>query len=245
MLALEITTPVEAATILNRQNPGNFTRDGTQSFTRGTVLRLTDTSSSDFIAFFATDADAGAGIDVDVFATFQVIQSVPSSADAGARLVINDGINRSAIAACVVINGERGIGLLSSGDPIAPASYPVFVPVDWQALTSIQLRRTASGDAEIMEVNGVAPNPRALLTADMAPTKTRTGPTVEFGAASFGPEITIDYSAFRSEVVVPEPSAFALAALGMLGLMACARRRARCLVGFSANQGLATPASLR
>jgi hypothetical protein len=45
--------------------------------------------------------------------------------------------------------------------------------------------------------------------------------------------------------VVPEPSAFALAALGMLGLMACALRRARCSGGNRANQGLAMPASLR
>jgi hypothetical protein len=44
---------------------------------------------------------------------------------------------------------------------------------------------------------------------------------------------------------IPEPSAFALAALGMLGLMACARRRAWCPAGNRANHRLATPASLR
>jgi len=193
-----------AATILDPQNPGNFTRDGQQSFTPGTVLRLTDTSSGDFIAFFANDADAGPGIEVDLVATFQVIQAVPNNADAGARLVINDGMSRSATVACVVISGVRGIGLLSQGQPFDPASYPVFVPVDWQAApVTIRLRRTASGDAEIIEVNGTAPNPRALLTAGEAPTNTRAGATVEFGAASLEAECTVEYAAFRSEPVAP------------------------------------------
>ncbi|MEX2113532.1 MAG: SUMF1/EgtB/PvdO family nonheme iron enzyme [Pirellulales bacterium] len=47
---------------------------------------------------------------------------------------------------------------------------------------------------------------------------------------------------------VPEPSSFALAALGILGVMAYARRRARSSGGFSANQAkqrLATPNRLR
>ncbi len=47
---------------------------------------------------------------------------------------------------------------------------------------------------------------------------------------------------------VPEPSALVLAALGILGMMACARRRARCSPGLSAsqaNQGLATTSDLR
>lgn len=196
---------VEAATVLDPQNP-NFTRDGQQSFTPGTVLRLTDTSSSDFIAFFASDADAGPNIEVDVTATFQVIQTAPNNADAGARVVINDGVTRSAIAACVVINGVRGIGLLSTGTASDPAAYPVFVPVDWQSVTTIRLRRTAAGDAEIVEVNGVAPATRALLLASLCPAKTRTGATVEFGAGSVEAECTVEYAAFRSERVVQPTS---------------------------------------
>ncbi len=194
-----------AGTILDPQNPGNFTREGQQSFTPGTVLRLADTSLSDFIAFFANDADARPGMEVDVVATFQVIRTSPNNADAGARLVINDGINRSVIAACVVIGGVRGIGLLSQGLPSDPASYPVFVPVDWLAPVTVRLRRTATGDAEILEVNGVAPSPRALLTVDQAPIKTRSGNTVEFGAGSIEAECTVEYTAFRSELVAPVP----------------------------------------
>lgn len=57
-------TPALATSVLNPANPA-FTRDGQQSVTLGSVLRLTDTSSSDFIAFFASDADAGLGADVD------------------------------------------------------------------------------------------------------------------------------------------------------------------------------------
>jgi len=211
----------EAATILDPQNPSNFARDGQQSATPGSILTLSDTSSSDCIAFFANDGDAGAAHEVDVVATFQVIQTAPNNADAGNRVVINDGISRSAIASCVVINGVRGMGLLSTGLPSDPGSYPVFVPVDWEAAPiTIRLRRYANGDAEIVEVNGVTPSPRALLTANMAPLKTRAGPTVEFGTGSpdtaagfsFGapePECTVEYYAFRSERAV-QPVAGAL-----------------------------------
>ncbi|MEX2310745.1 MAG: hypothetical protein WD738_24470 [Pirellulales bacterium] len=227
VLALVIMAPVEAATILDPQNPSNFTRDGQQNFTAGTVLTLSDSSLSDYIAFFANDSDAGPGRDVDVVATFRVIQTAPNNADAGNRVVINDGLSRSAIAACVFIGGVRGIGLLSTGDPSAPASYPVFVPVDWQALTSVRLRRHASGDAEIMEVNGIAPFPRALLTAGNLAGNTRAGATVEFGAASLPAEPIIEYSAFRSELV-PEPASGGIALLGMF-LASCSRRlKKRC-----------------
>lgn len=193
---------VEAAATLDPQNPGNFTREGTQPFTPGNVLTLSDTSSADFVAFFINDSDAALGVEVDVVATFQVKQTVPNNADAGARLVINDGLSKSAIASCVLINGVRGIGLQSSGTASDPAAYPVFVAVDWQALTTIRLRRTATGDAEIVEVNGVAPTPRALLLANLAPNRTRTVPSVEFGTASVEAESTVEYSAFRSERVV-------------------------------------------
>jgi hypothetical protein len=67
-------------------------------------------------------------------------------------------------------------------------------------------------------------SPRALLTAALARTKTRAGATVEFGAASLEAEITIDYSAFRSELV-PEPESLGLMLLGIIGLPLIRRRR--------------------
>jgi hypothetical protein len=57
------------------------------------------------------------------------------------------------------------------------------------------------GVIELMEVNGVAPNPRALLTADRAPALTRFGSTIEFGCMSPEATCTVEYSALRSERV--------------------------------------------
>jgi hypothetical protein len=167
------------------------------------VLRLIDTSSADRIVFFRIDACAALGRDCDVVATFQVMQAGPNDVDAGNRVVINDGISRSARATCVVIDGVRGIGLQSQGEPSAPTSYPVFVPVDWLAPVTVRLRRYANGDAELIEINGAAPDPRALLSADQLADKTRSGGTVEFGVGTpVEPECTVEYAAFWSELTV-------------------------------------------
>jgi hypothetical protein len=201
---------VNAATTLDPTNPALFQTEGTQTFTRGSALKLADTSNSDFIMFFAFDNDAAAGTDLDLIATFRVTADVPVNADAGNRIAINDGISKAAIAACIVNNGVNGIGLYSSGSRNDPSSYPVFVPVDWQtAPVTIRLRRTAIGDVELIEVNGVAPSPRALLTADKAPANTRAGASVEFGSVSPEAECTVEYSEFRSEKVA-QPATGAL-----------------------------------
>ena len=142
----------QAPITLDPANPSNFSKDGGQTATPGSVLTLTDTSAGDFVLYFANDADAAAGTEADVIATFQVRQTAPNNADVGNRLVINDGVNRSAIAACIIKGGVRGIGLLSQGVASDPDAYPVFVAVDWTASTSIRLLRTALGDAEIVEV---------------------------------------------------------------------------------------------
>jgi hypothetical protein len=127
---------------------------------------------------------------------------LPNNADADNRVVINDGITRTAIAAFVIVNGVKGIGLLSQGPVSDPASYPVFVPADWEAAAvTIRLRRTAAGDAELVEVNGVAPSPRALLSATKLAGPTRAFATVELGCASPEAKCTVEYSAFRSERV--------------------------------------------
>ena len=206
--------PAHAITILNPQDPSNFDKDGTQPFAPGNVLTLDDTSVSDFVTLYAYDADAAAGRDIDVVAAFQVRDGVPTNADVGNRVVINDGQTRSAIAACIYFRYYNpdgsgnyvqvpGVGLLSQGSPSDQASYPAFVPVDWHAApVRIRLRRYANGDAELVEVNGVAPSPRALLTADEAPAPTHGGfPTVEFGTGTEAtPEATstVEYIAFRS-----------------------------------------------
>lgn len=207
------------ATTLNPQNPtANFTKDGNEAHTAGAVLTLTDTSTGDFVAFFANDTDAAAGTELDVTASFQVRQSIENNADAGNRIVINDGVTRSAIAACIIKNGERGIGLLSQGTASDPAAYPVFVPVDWMTPVTIRLRRTAIGDAEIIEINGATPVPRAILVAAQCPAPTRGGiPSVEFGARSVEARCTVDYSAFKSE----------LAAIPVGGTLAFTRFRIR------------------
>ena len=207
VLALETTAfwqvRVEAAITLDPTNPANFKSDGNQTITPGTVLTFTDTSVGDYALLFGNDADAVPGVELDVIATFQILAIIPINAEAGNRIVINDGINKAAIAECVIINGVKGIGLLSQGLPADPASYPVFVPVDWQATTvTVRLRRYANGDAELVEINGIAPSPRALLTVDKLPGPTRAGSTVELGAASPEAQCTVAYSAFRSERVV-------------------------------------------
>ncbi|MGE0129771.1 MAG: hypothetical protein AB7U82_16950 [Blastocatellales bacterium] len=201
---------VNAATTLDPTNPALFQTEGTQTFTPGSVLKLKDTSISDFIMFFAFDNDAYAGTDLDLIATFRVTVSVPVNADAGNRIVINDGISKAAIAACILNNGVPGIGLYSSGSRNDPSSYPVFVPADWEtAPITIRLRRTAIGDVELIEVNGVAPSPRALLTADKAPANTRAGASVEFGSVSPEAQCTVEYSEFRSEKIA-QPATGAL-----------------------------------
>jgi hypothetical protein len=193
----------KGATVLDPTNPSNFKQDGTQTATPGTVLTLQDASNGDIILLFAPDPDAAAGIDLDVVATFQMINPSPENADAGNRLVINDGVTRAAIASCIFQKNIPGMGLYSSGPTKDQASYPVFVPVDWVAAPcAIRLRRWANGDAELIEINGTPPTPRALLTADKAAGPTPAFFTVEFGCASPEAMTTVEYSAFRSERVV-------------------------------------------
>ena len=205
VLALGLAAPVEAAVTLNPNDPigSGFRKDGTESFTPGNVLTLTDNNVAGFITFYANDSDAAPNQEVDVIATFQVTATSPDNADGGNWLVINDGIARSAIAACIVKNGIEGIGLYSSGPFHDPDSYLVFVPVEWlRRSVTVRLRRAVNGDAEIVEIDGVAPSPRALLAANNCPPQTKAGATVEFGCASVGAASTVEYAAFRSERVV-------------------------------------------
>jgi hypothetical protein len=207
-----LATTADAATTLDTTNPFvNFIHEGGQPFTPGPTLTLNDTSVGDFKSFFARDVDAAPGIDIDVVATFQILPgNISNGAELGNRLVINDGTSHAAIASSITKNYLDGIGLrMAGGANSDPASYPVFVPVEHSsAPVTIRLRRTAAGDAELVEVNGVAPNPRAVLPAHMLPGITRALPSVEFGT-SVEAVITVEYSAFRSERVV-KPVAGAL-----------------------------------
>lgn len=189
--------------VLDPTNPTNFTQDGTQKAIPGSVLTLQDATVADFVAFYAAVPDASPGTTLDVTATFQVVSDVPAGADGDNRLVINDGAARAAIASDAYVGGQRGIGLLSQGSPTDSASYPAFVPVDfWAAPVTVQLRRWANGDAELVAVNGVAPSPRALLPAAQVAGPTRLGfGSVEFGCASVEGMCTVAYSAFQAEVV--------------------------------------------
>src|SRR5438552_1058432 len=96
--------PAHATTVLDPQDPSNFRQDGSQTATPGTVLTLANSSNGDIILLFAPDPDAVAGLDLDVVATFQLANPIPAGADAGNRVVINDGQGKAAIAACIFQN---------------------------------------------------------------------------------------------------------------------------------------------
>jgi len=90
-----------------------------------------------------------------------------------------------------------GLGIARDIAFTDPANYPVFVPVNWQGDTTVRFRRTAGGGAEIMEVNGAAPNPRALFTGPL-PVRSREISSVEFVCASVEAQANIDVSTFYS-----------------------------------------------
>jgi len=240
-----------ADTILDPSNPGNFTPDGVQTFTPlPGMLRLNDTSLSDYIGLVANDAAASPGVAVDVVATFHLLQTAPNNADAGVRIVINDGIETSVILGAVLLDldsdpftpAQRGLALFSPVDTFGydfdtipfshsygpfdrPANWLGFISVDWINPTSVRLRRTAAGDAELIGLNGAPPPIPVFLPNASLPPKTRSGASVEFGAFSLEAEATVVFTEFYSETVVPEPATATLFAIGIGGLLVAARRR--------------------
>jgi hypothetical protein len=88
----------------------------------------------------------------------------------------------------------------------------------------VRLRRTASGDAELIEVNGAAPLNPVFLPEALLPPPTRGGPSIDFGARSVEAEATVVFTEVYS-VVVPEPGSLGLMLLGILGLPLIHRRR--------------------
>ena len=66
---------------------------------------------------------------------------------------------------------------------------------------SLRLRRLADGGAELMEINGAAPNPRVLLTTDQVTNRTRAGSTAELGCMSPESTADVDVTVFYTEKV--------------------------------------------
>jgi hypothetical protein len=188
--------------VLDPGNPlANFALEGYANFnTSPSVLLLLDQSVADIVYFYGPDPAAAPGNDVDVVAAFQVRTSTPLNADTGVRFVINDGQAKAVMAACILVGGLKGIGLASGVNFWDPANYPVFVPVDWTQPTTVRLRRSSSGDAEIVEVNGVAPSARALIAGVSLPPRNRPYPTIEFGCAEVEALCDVEFSQFYSEV---------------------------------------------
>ena len=105
-------------------------------------------------------------------------------------------------------------------------NYGAFIPVNWTAPTTLHLRRHANGDAEIVEVNGIAPSTPALLPAAESVGFVRAFPTVEFGTFGFEPMAVLDVFELRAFATpVPVPAAVWLFGSGLLGLIGVARRK--------------------
>ena len=187
---------------LNTKDVSGWLQLGSQLLpqTAPTTLTFTDSSASDVSAIYTPNACAAPGLEVDVVATFQVRSCTPNSADADFRVVINDGQTKSAIAAAVMINGQRCIALVGAGRASDVATYPASVVADWVARpVSLRLRRFADGGAELIELNGVAPNPRVLLWTDLVAARARAGPSFEIGCMSVEGLADVDVTEFYAE----------------------------------------------
>jgi HYR domain-containing protein len=204
LLAMTVLSPTPAIAVvtLDPNHPlANFEKDGNQVVTPGTALILTDGSNTDHIGFFALDSDAATGKEVELSVAFRVLSnSTPAGVDAGPRIIITDGIT-SAVAACITLGGLPGIGIAIGTDYNSAGNYGAFVQVDWLAPVTMKFRRTAAGDAEIVEVNGVRPAPRVFVPAAGLPSAVRATPSVGLGLFSDEAITTGEFNQFSSRLV--------------------------------------------
>ena len=196
-----------AAVTLDPTNPlAAFEKDGNQGVTPGPVMLLTDADTNDHVGFYAADADAGPGKEVEVTATFRIqSNALPSGVDTGMRVVITDGAVTSAIVSCVTLGGVPGVAIALGSNFSSAGNYAAFVPADWLNPISLKLRRTASGDAEIVEVNLTPPSPRAIVSAPSLAAPVRALPSIGFGLFADAAITTVELSQFSSRAVGEPP----------------------------------------
>lgn len=168
--------------------------------TSPTTLQFSDSASGDFSGIALPNGCAAPGLEVDVVASFQVRSVTPDNADCSFRVVINDGQSKSAVVCCVIIDGDRVLALRGAGPASEAGSYPASIPIDWlSAPVSIRLRHAADGGAELMELNGVAPNSRVFLRADQVANRSRPGASSDIGCFSPQALADVDVTEFYAE----------------------------------------------
>ena len=207
-LSLAVSGATHMEVTLDPNAPwANFEKDGNQGVVPGlAIMVLVDASGSDHVAFYATDADAGPDKEIEVAATFRIQSNdQPNGVDTGMRLVITDGAVTSAIVVCVTLGGVPGVAIALTTEFAGAENYAAFVPADWRNQISLKLRRNAAGDAEIVEVNGVPPTPRAIVPASSLPGPLRATPSVGFGLFSWTAFTTVEMIEFSSRAVGEPP----------------------------------------
>ena len=177
---------------LNTNDVNGWQLLGSQFISTGPdTLAFSDADIGDVNTLHKSNPCAGPGLEVDVVATFQIRSVTPNGPDTGFRVIINDGQLKAAVLTCAILNNQRVLALAGAGAPGDPATYLASTIVNWGAdRVRVRLRRSADGGAELVEVNGVAPNPRVFLSGDLVSNRTRVGATFEIGCMSPDPLLT-------------------------------------------------------
>ena len=218
---------VAAPIVLDTNDISGWTQEGGQAITTSPfALNFNDASSFDTASLYMSAPDAAKGNSFDLYVSFKVGLFLQNRADTGLRFIINDGQSRSALAALTIDGaGTKGMALAKGVNFALTDNYSAFIPVNWTAPTTLHLRRHANGDAEIVEVNGIAPSTPALLPAAESVGFVRAFPTVEFGTFGVEPMAVLDVFELRAFATpVPVPAAVWLLGSGLLGLIGVARR---------------------
>src|SRR3972149_1243025 len=99
--------------VLDTNDISGWTKEGGQAIiTSSFAINFNDTSENDLARLYMSAPDAAKGNSFDLFASFQVGAFLQDGADTGVRFIINDGVDRSAIAAATInAAGEKGLAL--------------------------------------------------------------------------------------------------------------------------------------